>query len=113
MNQNKIISATDRLAEASNSSKNEIYLLRLYVSGQTMRSVRAIENLKQLCENHLKGRYEIEIIDIYQQPERLQDEQIIGVPTLIKQLPPPVRKVIGDLSDTKRVLVGLALLTNE
>lgn len=113
MNQNEIITATDRLAKASNSSRNDMYLLRLYVSGQTSRSVCAIENLKRLCEDYLKGRYEIEIIDIYQQPERLKDEQIIAVPTLIKQLPPPVRKVIGDLSDTERVLVGLALLTNE
>lgn len=113
MNQNGRITAPDWFAEASNNPENEMYLLRLYVSGQTTRSVRAIENLKQLCENYLKGRYEIEIIDIYQQPERLKDEQIIGVPTLIKQLPPPVRKVIGDLSDTERVLVGLALVTNE
>ena len=103
----------NRLEQASNSSKNETYLLRLYVSGQTTRSVRAIENLKQLCEDYLEGRYEIEIIDVYQQPERLKDEQIIAVPTLIRKLPLPVRKVIGDLSDTGRVLVGLALMTNE
>lgn len=103
----------NRLEQASHSSKNETYLLRLYVSGQTTRSVRAIENLKQLCEDYLEGRYEIEIIDVYQQPERLKDEQIIAVPTLIRKLPLPVRKVIGDLSDTGRVLVGLALMTNE
>ena len=90
-------------------SEKDTYVLRLYVSGQTTRSVRAIENLKQLCEEYLKGRYEIEIIDVYQQPERLKEDQIIGVPTLIKELPLPVRKVIGDLSDTERVLVGLAL----
>lgn len=113
MNQDERISAIDSIAQASTSSKNDKYLLRLYVSGQTTRSVRAIENLKQLCEDYLKGRYEIEIIDVYQQPERLKDEQIIAVPTLIRKLPLPVRKVIGDLSDTGRVLVGLALLTNE
>ena len=79
MSQNNRITAHDRLEEASNSSKNETYLLRLYVSGHTSRSVRSIENLKQFCEDHLKGRYEIEIIDVYQRPERLKDEQIIAV----------------------------------
>lgn len=113
MSQDERISAIDSLAQASTSSKNDTYLLRLYVSGQTTRSVRAIENLKQLCEDYLTGRYEIEIIDVYQQPERLKDEQIIAVPTLIRKLPLPVRKVIGDLSDTGRVLVGLALMTHE
>ncbi|MFA6224460.1 MAG: circadian clock KaiB family protein [Desulfomonilaceae bacterium] len=109
MSQEKEINAADRMEEASLRSAKDNYVLRLYVSGQTTRSVRAIENLKQLCEEYLKGRCEIEIIDVYQQPERLKNDEIIGVPTLIKELPLPVRKVIGDLSDTERVLVGLAL----
>jgi circadian clock protein KaiB len=109
MNQDKEIKAADRLEEASLRSGKDTYVLRLYVSGQTTRSVHAIENLKQLCDEYLKGRCEVEIIDVYQQPERLAKDQVIGVPTLIKELPLPVRKVIGDLSDTERVLVGLAL----
>jgi circadian clock protein KaiB len=109
MSQEKGIETTDRLEEALLRSGKDKYVLRLYVSGQTTRSVRAIENLKQLCEQYLKDRCEIEIIDVYQQPERLMKDQVIGVPTLIRELPLPVRKVIGDLSDTERVLVGLAL----
>jgi circadian clock protein KaiB len=109
MSQDKGIEAADRLEEALLRRGKDTYVLRLYVSGQTTRSVHAIENLKQLCEEYLKDRCEIEIIDVYQQPERLKNDEIIGVPTLIKELPLPVRKVIGDLSDTERVLVGLAL----
>jgi circadian clock protein KaiB len=109
MSQKKGIEATDRLEEALLRSGEDTYVLRLYVSGQTTRSVRAIENLKQICEEYLKDRCEIEIIDVYQQPERLKEDQVVGVPTLIKELPLPMRKVIGDLSDTERVLVGLAL----
>jgi circadian clock protein KaiB len=109
MSQDKGIETKDKLEEALLRSGKETYVLRLYVSGQTTRSVHAIENLKRLCEEYLKDRCEIEIIDVYQQPERLKKDQVIGVPTLIKELPLPVRKVIGDLSDTERVLVGLAL----
>ena len=85
------------------------YKLLLYVAGMTPRSVRAIANIKQICEEHLKGRYALQVIDIYQQPLPAEGEQIIAVPTLIKKLPPPLRRLIGDLSDRERVLIGLDL----
>ncbi len=83
--------------------------LRLYVAGQTSRSVAALENLKKLCEEHLKGRYRIEVIDLLVNPKLSRDDEILAVPTLVRKLPEPVRKIIGDLSDTERVLVGLQL----
>ena len=84
-------------------------LLRLYVAGTTSQSTRAILNMQQICEEHLKGRYQLEVIDIYQRPQLAKDEQIIAVPTLVKKLPMPLRRLIGDLSDSERVLVGLDL----
>ena len=89
--------------------KKEMWLLRLYVAGQTPNSVRAIENIKRICEEFLKGCYDLEVIDIYQQPVLAKGDQIIAVPTLIKKLPPPLRKFIGDMSATERILVGLDL----
>lgn len=86
-----------------------IYVLRLYVTGTTPASARAVANIKKICEEHLQGRYELEVIDIYQQPEIAEKEQIIAVPTLIKKLPPPLHRIIGDLSDTARVLAGIDL----
>ena len=86
------------------------YLLRLYVSGSTQRSVRAIQNIRELCEEKLHGRYTLEVIDIYQQPDALKPDQILVTPTLIKRLPLPFRRIIGDLSDTERVLIGLDLV---
>jgi circadian clock protein KaiB len=86
------------------------YLLRLYVAGQTPRSVAAFTNLKKICEEHLKGQYEIEVIDLLENPKLAQGDQILAVPTLVRKLPEPVRKIIGDLSNTERVLVGLDLL---
>ena len=83
------------------------YVLRLYVTGMTARSSRAVNNLRTICDEYLQGRYELEIIDIYQQPTLAQGEQIIAAPTLIKALPPPLRRVIGDMSSSERVLVGL------
>ena len=85
------------------------YVLRLFVSGMTPRSQRAIENIRRLCEEHLAGRYELEIVDIYQQPGLAKDEQIVAAPTLTKRLPLPLRKLIGDLSDPGRVLVALGI----
>ena len=85
------------------------YVLRLYVAGVTPRSVRAIENVKGVCETHLKGRYTLQVIDIYQQPALAKGDQIIAVPTLLKKLPVPLRTLIGDLSNVERVLVGLDL----
>jgi circadian clock protein KaiB len=83
------------------------YLLRLYVAGGTAHSMRALENLKRICEEHLQGRYKLEVIDVYQRPDMARNEQIIAVPTLIRRLPRPLRKLVGDLSGEQRVLVGL------
>ena len=91
------------------SIENERYVLRLYITGTTPQSVRAIANVKKLCEEHLSGRYELEVIDLYQQPQLAQGEQIIAAPTLIKKLPLPLRRIIGDMSSAERVLVGLDL----
>ena len=86
------------------------YVLRLYVSGQTPRSVLAIENMRRICTEHISERYTLEIIDIYLHPEACQKEQIIAVPTLLKVLPHPLRRIIGDLSNTEKVLIGLNLV---
>jgi len=83
------------------------YVLRLYVTGNTPQSTRAIENLKKLCETYVRGRYELTIVDLYETPEAAQGEQIICAPTLVKQLPPPLRRLIGDLSNPSRVLLAL------
>ena len=86
------------------------YRLRLFVSGNTPRSTRAIKNIRALCEERLQGRYDLEVIDIYQHPERIKPEHIFVFPTLVKKLPLPIRKIIGDLSDKDRVLVGLDIV---
>jgi len=83
--------------------------LRLYVAGQTEKSVRAFDNLKKLCEEHMAGQYHIEVIDLLRDPKLARGDQIIALPTLVRKLPEPVRKIIGDLSNTERVLVGLDL----
>src|SRR5438105_58253 len=88
------------------------YVLRLYVTGATARSARAIQNIKNICEEHLQGRYHLEVIDVYQQPELAKGEQIIAAPTLIKQLPVPLRRFIGDMSRTEHILLGLDLRSN-
>ena len=85
------------------------WYLRLYVAGQSVKSLRAFANLKELCEQHLAGQYEIEIVDLVENPSLAGGDDILAVPTLVRRLPPPLRKVIGDLSDTERVLVGLRL----
>jgi circadian clock protein KaiB len=85
------------------------WCLRLYVAGQSPRSLRAFENLKALCETHLAGHYDIEIVDLLENPRLARGDQIVAVPTLVRKLPEPVRKIIGDLSNTERVLVGLDL----
>lgn len=85
------------------------YILRLYVAGTSPQSVRAIANVKKICEEHLHGRYELQVIDLYQQPQLAQGEQILAAPTLIKKLPLPLRRIIGDMSSVERVLVGLDL----
>jgi circadian clock protein KaiB len=83
------------------------YVLRLYVTGKTARAEQAIANLRRICEDDLRGRYELEIIDVLQKPQLAEDEKILATPTLIKRLPPPLRRVIGDLSNKERVLLGL------
>jgi circadian clock protein KaiB len=100
-------SAAEALADAAKTAQR--YVLRLYVTGMTSRSTRAVENVRAICEQHLEGRYELEVIDIYQQPSLARGEQIIAAPTLIKKLPLPLRRVIGDMSNTDRVLLGLDL----
>ncbi len=100
-------SRTKEFEEAVAALARGRYVLKLYVTGSTPRSARAIANLKRVCEEHLKGRYDLEVIDIYQQPTRAKGEQIIAAPTLVKKLPPPLRKFIGDMSDVERILLGL------
>jgi circadian clock protein KaiB len=85
----------------------EIWELRLYVAGQTRKSLLALSNLKQICEEHLAGKYHIEIVDLLQHPQLAEGDQILAIPTLVRRLPEPIRKIIGDLSNTERVLVGL------
>jgi circadian clock protein KaiB len=91
------------------SSGADSYRLRLYVAGQTPKSVLAFRNLTQICEAHLQGRYEIEIVDLLKNPQLARGDQILAVPTLVRRLPEPIKKIIGDLSNTERVLVGLDL----
>lgn len=92
---------------------SERYELRLYIAGTTPASGKAVENLRAICEEHLKGRYELTVIDVFQQPVLARNEQIIAVPTLIKKLPAPLRRIVGDLSNEHRVLVGLDLKPKE
>jgi circadian clock protein KaiB len=89
----------------------DFYELRLYVAGQTTKSLAAFANLKKICERHLKGFYRIEVIDLLENPTLAKGDQILAIPTLVRKLPEPVRKIIGDLSNTERVLVGLDLRT--
>ena len=88
-------------------AEGEIYELRLYIAGQTRKSVTALANLRRLCEDHLAGQYRIEIIDLMEHPDQAQRDQILAIPTLIRRLPEPIKRIIGDLSNTERVLVGL------
>ena len=94
-------------------SERQRYVLRLYVTGTTRRSAQAIMNIQKICEEHLKGRYELEVIDIYQQPVLAAGEQIIAAPTLIKKLPLPLRRFIGDMTNTERLVLGLDLVSKE
>ncbi len=90
-------------------SGDEAWELRLYVAGITPKSVEAFANLKKICEEHLAGKYHIEVIDLMENPRLARGDQILAIPTLVRRLPPPLKKIIGDLSDTERVLVGLNL----
>ena len=110
MKSKKTTEVFDQLVQKKAKEK---YLLRLYVAGLTPRSQTAIKNIKKICEEHLNGRYDLEVIDVYQKPVLAKGEQIIAAPTLIKKLPLPLRRFIGDLSDSKRILLGLDLRPKE
>jgi circadian clock protein KaiB len=101
--------ATSRQSKAANPDP-DFWTLRLYVAGQTPKSLTAFANLKRICEEHLAGRYKIEVIDLLENPQLARGDQILAIPTLVRKLPEPVRKIIGDLSNTEHVLVGLDLL---
>jgi circadian clock protein KaiB len=98
-----------RAKRAETKRDRQQWELRLYVAGQTRHSLNAIENLNRICEEHLKGQYHIEVIDLLLKPQLSRDDQIVAIPTLVRKLPAPIRKIIGDLSDTTKTLVGLQL----
>ena len=105
----KVRSSTAAFEAATERVQSEKYVLRLYIAGTTAASSRSVETLRAICEENLKGRYELLVVDVFQQPQLAKDEQIVAVPTLIKQLPLPLRRIVGDLSNEQRVLVGLDL----
>ncbi|NJD76198.1 MAG: hypothetical protein FIB08_03765 [Candidatus Methanoperedens sp.] len=109
MDETEIKDSIEEFEQSLLKEMNERYILRLYVTGMTPKSIQAVLNIKKICEENLKGRYELEVIDIYQQPVLAKDEQIIAAPTLVKKLPLPLRKLIGDMSDKERILLGLDL----
>ena len=102
-----------KMKQAASPARQAKYVLRLYISGSTSKSALAVENIKRVCEQHLKNRYNLEVIDIYQQAHLARDEQIVAVPTLIKRLPLPLRRLIGDMSNLQKVLFGLDLRVRE
>lgn len=102
--------ATRDFEKAAEKNREEEYVLRLYVAGMSPRSVRAIENIRRICEESLKGRYKLDVVDVYQQPEYAKKEQLLAAPTLIKKLPLPLRRLIGDMSNKERILIGLDLV---
>jgi circadian clock protein KaiB len=97
------------IGERNEPGENEVWQLRLYVAGQTPRSVAAFANLKRICEDHLAGRYNIEVVDLVKHPQLAAGDQILAIPTLVRKLPQPLRKIVGDLRDTERALVGLQI----
>ena len=105
----KLRSATESFEEAikEGALKRAKYILRLYVTGSTGRSLKAVYNLRKICEEHLPDDYELEVIDIYKDPEAAREAQIVAAPTLVKKLPQPIRRFVGDLSNTQKILVGL------
>jgi circadian clock protein KaiB len=109
--ENGPIDSRDAFEKALEGAKNEKYVLKLYISGNSPKSTRAVSNLREICEQYLPGRYELEVIDIYQQPELARSEQIVAAPTLVKKLPLPLRRLIGDLARSERITVGLDLLS--
>jgi circadian clock protein KaiB len=109
MTKKHVVSDEERLEAAARAARKQKYVLRLYVAGMTPRSQEAIRTVTTICEEHLAGRYELEVIDLYQQPALAKGEQIIAAPTLVKKLPEPLRKFIGSMADREKILVGLDL----
>src|SRR5512140_1147716 len=105
----KVRESTQAFEQARITPQEKHYVLRLYITGTTPQSVRAIANVKKICEEYLQGLYELEVVDLYQQPQVAQGDQILAAPTLIKKLPLPLRRIIGDMSKSERLLVGLDL----
>ena len=103
------LSTKDKFEEALTKGTQEKYVLRLYITGMTQRSRTALKNLQKVCDEYLGNNYELEVIDIYQQPNLVKGDQIIAVPTLVKKLPVPMRRIIGDLSNEERIILGLDL----
>jgi circadian clock protein KaiB len=111
MAKSKFKQEAEKFEKTLGKPKKEKYVLRLYVTGMTPRSTQAISNIKKICDEHLNGRYDLQVIDIYQQPTLAKGEQIIAAPTLIKKLPLPIRRFIGDMSNKEKMLLGLDLRT--
>ncbi len=105
-----VVDSTEEFEKALEEKGKGHYVLRLYVTGMTPKSIKAIENVRRLCDEHLMGRCELEVIDIYQQPDYAKTEQLIAAPTLIRKLPLPLRKFIGDMSNKEKILVGLDII---
>lgn len=111
MKEEPVKSSTEAYERAMD--EKQTYVLKLFVSGMTSSSIKAVQNIRRICREHLENRFELEVIDIYQQPELGKREQIIAVPTLLKKLPQPLQQFIGDLSDSEKILVGLDLKSKE
>ena len=107
----EINNKTEKLKDTEGESPDDKWILRLYVAGQTPKCVLAFNNLKKICEEQLKGKYQIEVIDLLVNPQLSRQDQILAIPTLVRKLPVPVRKIIGDLSNTEKVLVGLDIVS--
>ncbi len=113
MPRKKVSDSMEAFERSVVGSKEDFYMLRLYIAGMTPKSVRALANLKKICEENLQGRYDLEVVDLYQHPHLAKGEQIIATPTLIRKLPLPLRRVIGDMLKAESVLVGLDLRKKE
>ena len=112
MKKKRKVSETSRFEKALSGKAKEHYVLRLYIAGTSPRSMRALHNIKEVCEASLKGHYDLEVIDLYQQPALAEVDQIMATPTLVKRLPPPLKRLIGDMSDKCKILVGLDIKPN-
>lgn len=109
MSEKKPVNRAEDYEKALQDEQHAHYVLRLFVAGNSVKSAQAIEVIRDICEKNLEGRYTLEVIDIYQQPDLVRGEQVLAAPTLIKQLPLPLRRIIGDMSSSERILVGLNL----